>query len=162
MREAVKQVLLQVFEHQPVFTYLDDPMNPSYALAPKLREVLVERAPKDHKGEENGFSIFKRIPVFLEELKARLEEELPKARTKFGNGEFAMANRIKKCKIYLLYRFVRTEVGTELLRGEKNVSPGEDIEKVHDAINEGKLGAVLLRCLTNWKLSVEELINFNP
>ncbi|XVF88850.1 hypothetical protein PTKIN_Ptkin19aG0083900 [Pterospermum kingtungense] len=144
--------LLQVIEHQPVFTYLDDPMNPSYALMSKLREVLVERSLKDPKGNENGFSVFKRIPLFLEELQARLEEEIPKARRRFGNGEFAMANRIKKCSTYPIYGFVRTEVGTELLTGEKKVSPGEDIEKVYEAINEGKLGAVLMRCLTDWNL----------
>ncbi|PPS12203.1 hypothetical protein GOBAR_AA08441 [Gossypium barbadense] len=143
--------LLQVIEHQPVFSYLDDPMNPSYILLPKLRQVLVERALKDCKGDENGFSIFKRIPVFIEELKARLEEELPKARTKFGNGEFRIANRIEKCRSYPIYGFVRTEIGTQLLIGEKRVSPGEDIEKVYEAINEGKLGAVLMRCLTNWQ-----------
>ncbi|XVF35091.1 hypothetical protein REPUB_Repub18cG0114800 [Reevesia pubescens] len=60
----------------------------------------------------------RRIPVFLEELKTRLEEELPKARTRFG-----MANRIKKCMTYPVYEFVRIEVGTELLNDEKNVSP---------------------------------------
>ncbi|KAL4284836.1 hypothetical protein GQ457_16G002610 [Hibiscus cannabinus] len=143
--------LLQVIEHQPVFSYLDDPMNPSYTLLPKLREVLVERALEDRKGNEHGFSIFQRIPVFIEELKARLEEEIPKARAKFGNGEFGVANRIEKCRTYPIYGFVRKEVGTDLLVGEKKVSPGEDIEKVCEAINEGKLGAVFMRCLNNWK-----------
>ncbi|XVE54023.1 hypothetical protein DITRI_Ditri03aG0049200 [Diplodiscus trichospermus] len=145
--------LLQVIDHLPVFSYLDDPMNPSYALLPKMREILVERALKDPKGNENGFSIFKRIPIFIEELKARLEEALPKARSRFGEGQPAIANRIKKCRTYPIYGFVRTEVGTELLTGEKKVSPGEDIEKVLEAINEGKLGAVLMKCLTDWKLS---------
>ena len=45
--------LLQVVEHQPVFSYLDDPTNPSYALLPKLQEVLVKRAFKDSKSENN-------------------------------------------------------------------------------------------------------------
>ncbi|KAF2304075.1 hypothetical protein GH714_026880 [Hevea brasiliensis] len=43
--------LLQVVEHQPVFSYLDDPTNPSYALLPKLQEVLVKKALKDPKSE---------------------------------------------------------------------------------------------------------------
>ncbi|KAF2304070.1 hypothetical protein GH714_026861 [Hevea brasiliensis] len=146
--------LLQVVEHQPVFSYLDDPTNPSYALLPKLQEVLVKKALKDPKSEradENGYTIFKRIPVFMEELKARLEEEVSKARGRFDGGEFAIANRIKKCRTYPIYEFVRSEVGTELLSGEKKVSPGEDIEKVHEAINEGKLGEVLIKCLADWK-----------
>lgn len=146
--------LLQVIEHQPVFSYLDDPTNPSYALLPKLREVLVERALKDPKADsenDKGYSIFKRIPIFLEELKTKLGEEVVKARERFENGDFPIANRIKKCRTFPIYRFVRTEVGTEILTGAKKASPGEHIEKVYEAINEGKLGNVLMNCLTNWK-----------
>ncbi|KAL0015026.1 hypothetical protein SO802_002095 [Lithocarpus litseifolius] len=146
--------LLQVIEHQPVFSYLDDPTNPSYALLPKLREVLVERALQDPKADsenDKGYSIFKRIPIFLEELKTKLGEEVVKARERFENGDFPIANRIKKCRTFPIYRFVRTEVGTEILTGAKKVSPGEHIEKVYEAINEGKLGNVLMNCLTNWK-----------
>ncbi|XP_031288037.1 phenylalanine ammonia-lyase-like [Pistacia vera] len=143
--------LLQVVEHQPVFSYLDDPTNPHYAFLPKVQEVLVAKALPDSKANENGYSIFKRIPVFMEELKARLEEEISKARERFGNGDVSIANRIKKCRTYAIYRFVREEVGTEILSGAKKVSPGEDIEKVYEAINEGKLGDVLINCLSNRK-----------
>nr|WDY61286.1 phenylalanine ammonia-lyase [Passiflora edulis f. flavicarpa] len=149
--------LLQVVEHQPVLSYIDDPINPSYSLLPKLRDVLVDRALNDPTAEdatENGYSMFKRIPVFMEELKARLEQDVPKARERFDRGESAMTNRIKHCKTYPVYQFVRTEVGTELLNGEKKVSPGEDIEKVHEAINEGKLGDVVMKCLIDWKGTV--------
>ncbi|KAJ7955942.1 Phenylalanine ammonia-lyase [Quillaja saponaria] len=146
--------LLQVVEHLPIFSYLDDPTNPSYTLFPKLREVLVERALKDPKSEsakEEGYSIFKRITKFLDELKARLGEEVATARTRFDNDDFPIANRIKKCRTYPIYRFVRTEVGTELLSGAKKVSPGENIEQVYEAMNEGKLEEVLVKCLTQWK-----------
>jgi phenylalanine ammonia-lyase len=147
--------LLQVIEHLPVFSYLDDPTNPSYALLSQLREVLVEKALEDpskgENGSDEGFSIFKRIPVFLDELKARLGEEVTKARERFEKGDFPVANRIKKCRTYPIYRLVRSEVGTELLSGAKKVSPGEDIEKVYEAINGGKLGDVVVKCLTNWK-----------
>lgn len=186
MREAVKQVvlqvvrktlyanedgsllesrfcekeLLQVVENQPVFAYIDDPTNPSYALVPKLREVVVERALKEVNtkaecGDEKGYSVFKRIPVFVEELETRLGEEVAKARERFdGGGDRLIANRIEKCRTYPVYRFVRSEVGTELLSGAKRVSPGEDIEKVYEAINEGKLGDVLMKCLSDWDGSV--------
>ncbi|KAL5572413.1 hypothetical protein UlMin_022010 [Ulmus minor] len=150
--------LLQVIEHQPVFSYLDDPTNPSYSLIPKLREVLVERALKDPKSEisneEKGYSIFKRIPIFLEELNSRLGEEVTKARERFENGDFQIGNSIEKCRTYPIYSFVRNEVGTELLSGAKRVSPGEDIEKVYEAINGGKLGGVLMKCLRDWNGSV--------
>ncbi|KAF8364579.1 hypothetical protein HHK36_021813 [Tetracentron sinense] len=147
--------LLQVIEHQPVFSYLDDPTNPSYALMLQLREVLVEKALKEPKAEEDqgsiGYSIFKRIPIFQDELKAKLGVEIAKARERFDNGDFPIANRIKNCRTYPVYGFVRKEVGTELLSGEKKESPGEQIEKVYDAMNEGKLGDVLMKCLAFWR-----------
>lgn len=147
--------LLQVIEHEAVFSYIDDPTNTSYALIPKLLEVLVERAlkgasaDKGEHGNETGVTIFRRIPGFLEELKAKLEEEVESARGRFENGDFAVENRIKKCSTYPIYHFVRTEVGTQLLSGAKRVSPGEDIEKVVDAINGGKIGEVVTKCLKN-------------
>ncbi|KAA8523288.1 hypothetical protein F0562_009711 [Nyssa sinensis] len=147
--------LLQIVEHQPVFSYLDDPTNPSYALLPQLRQVLVDRALKDSKTEDQvnkngGYLVFKRIPVFLEELEARLGEAVSKGRQRFENGEFSIENRIKKCRTFPVYEFLREEIGTELLSGAKKVSPGEDIEKVYEAINEGKLGDVLMKCLVFW------------
>lgn len=149
----------QVIEHQPVFSYLDDPTNPSYSLMLQLREVLVEKAlttkeaAKQGGSEEadEGYSVFKRIPVFQEELKAGLQEEVLKARDRFDAGDFPIANRIKKCRTYPIYRFVRTEVGTEMLSGAKKISPGECIEKVYDALGDGKLGEVLMKCLSSWR-----------
>ncbi|KAL4195904.1 hypothetical protein AMTRI_Chr04g243370 [Amborella trichopoda] len=141
--------LLQVVDHQPVFSYLDDPANPSYALLLQLREVLVEKSLKGEK-EGDGFTIFKRIDVFQEELKARLREEIPKARERFDAGDFPVPNRIKRCRTYPVYKFVRSEMGTAFLSGTKKVSPGEEIEKVYEGISEGKLGNVLLQCLSFW------------
>ncbi|XP_077240986.1 phenylalanine ammonia-lyase 2-like [Tasmannia lanceolata] len=145
--------LSQVIDHQPVFSYIDDPTNPSYSLMLQLREVLVEKSlegSKEKEEKEDGYSVFKRIPIFQKELKEGLEKEIPIAREKFYNGDFPIANRIKKCRTYPIYRFVRTEVGTELLSGAKKVSPGEDIEKVYEAIGEGKLGEVVMKCLAFW------------
>ncbi|KAK9142246.1 hypothetical protein Syun_011646 [Stephania yunnanensis] len=182
MREAVKQILLQVvrktlyvaqdgslldarfcekdlilvIEHLPVFSYIDDPTNSSYALLQKLREVLVDKALNDEPkpAKENQvskeYSIFKQIPMFQNELKARLGSDVAKARERFDNAEFLIENRIKKCRTYPIYEFIRNGVGTELLSGEKKISPGEHIEKVYEAINEGQLGDVLKKCLGSW------------
>ncbi|KAF3439649.1 hypothetical protein FNV43_RR17927 [Rhamnella rubrinervis] len=154
--------LLQVVEHLPVFSYLDDPVNPAYALLPKLREVIVERALKDDKAEDandRNYSIFKRIPIFMEELKGGLGEVVAKARERFDNGDHQIGNRIMKCRTYPIYRFVRSEVGTGLLSGAKRVSPGEDIEKVYEALNENKLGAVLIKCLRDWNGSTDSYLS---
>lgn len=147
--------LVRVAEHHPVFSYLDDPTNPACALLPKLREVIVDRALMDHKAEDSdirNLSIFKCIPIFMEELKARLGEEVPRARERFDRGDYdqPIENRIKKCRTYPIYKFVRSEAGTELLSGAKKTSPGEHIEKVYEAINEEKLGDVLKKCLVDW------------
>ncbi|KAJ9688028.1 hypothetical protein PVL29_013996 [Vitis rotundifolia] len=144
--------LLQVVESLPVFSYLDDPTNPSYSFLPQLRDVLVERALKDPKSTDSaGYSSFKRIPIFQEELEEKLVEKISKARERLDNGGFPITNRIKKCRTYPIYGFVRKEVGTKLLSGENKVSPGEDIEKVYEAINDGKLGDVLMKCLAFWR-----------
>ncbi|XP_072978935.1 phenylalanine ammonia-lyase 2-like [Typha angustifolia] len=140
--------LLQVVERQPVFSYIDDPGNPAYALMLQLREVLVDKA---LEGSEEGMAAFKRIPKFQEELRERLKEEVEKARERFANGDFIVGSRIRKCRTYPVYKFVREEVGTEMLTGEKKVSPGEYIEKVYEAIGEGKLGGVILGCVGTWR-----------
>jgi len=159
--------LLQVIDHQPVFSYIDDPTNPSYALMLQLREVLVDESLRlsclgkdgesDHNLEAADASgvlsnwVFGRIPLFQQELKARLEDEVPKARERFDKGDFPIANRINKCRTYPIYRFVRSELGTDLLTGPKWRSPGEDIEKVFEGICEGKMGEVILKCLDAWR-----------
>ncbi|KAG9457725.1 hypothetical protein H6P81_002233 [Aristolochia fimbriata] len=168
MRESVKRVVVQtsrktlysysdgslletrfcekelsaVVDRSPVFSYLDDPNS----LLQQLREVLVQRSLKGEKKDTaEGYAVFKRIPVFEEELKMRLEAEVPRAR----ESEFQIPNRIEKCRTYPIYRFVREEVGTELLSGGKKVSPGEHIEKVYEAIGEDRLGDVLVKCLSS-------------
>ncbi|CAA7401285.1 unnamed protein product [Spirodela intermedia] len=140
--------LLQVVECQPVFSYIDDPANPSYALLLQLREVLVE---KSLNKSEDGYAVFTRIPIFQEELKARLSEEVPQARQRFEKGDFLVAHRARKCRTYPIYKLVRSVAGAEFLTGEKKISPGECIEKVVDAIDEGKLGDALSTCLAMWR-----------
>ncbi|XP_008791889.1 phenylalanine ammonia-lyase-like [Phoenix dactylifera] len=140
--------LIRVVEKQPVFSYIDDPGNPAYALMLQLREVLVENA---LEGSDAGMVMFKRIPEFQEELRQRLREDVGKARERFGNGDFMVENRIKKCRTYPVYKLAREELGTELLTGEKKASPGEYIEKVYQAMGEGKVGSVVIGCVEGWR-----------
>nr|AAW80643.1 phenylalanine ammonia lyase [Struthiopteris spicant] len=136
--------LMKVVEYQPIFSYIDNPSNPNYALMMQLRETLVEQAMKDT-------SLFRRIPIFEAHLKKRLDEEVPKARERFEKGDYAMASRISKCRTYPLYKFVREELGTDLLRGNASRSPGEDIEKLFMAMVDGKVLLPMMKCMEGWR-----------
>jgi phenylalanine ammonia-lyase len=139
-----KEELVQLVERLPVFSYIDDPGNPDGKLVSQLRDVLVQKA---LKGSGDCTEALKMVPKFQEELQKGLEVELARARERFANGDYVVGMRIKKCKTYPVYRFVREEVGTEMLTGEKEVSPGEYIEKVYEAIKEGQIDGVIVECI---------------
>jgi phenylalanine ammonia-lyase len=144
--------LLMVVERQPVFSYIDDASSETYPLMQKLKQVMVDYALKYPKNEKlESTSVFQRIPVFEKELKASLDVVIPSIREAYDTkGYSSVPNRIQECRTYPLYKFVRSELGTELLSGLKTVSPGQEIEKVYDAICEGKLVTPLLECIEGW------------
>ncbi|KAH7293018.1 hypothetical protein KP509_28G008100 [Ceratopteris richardii] len=145
--------LLCVVEKEHVFTYADDPANPGYPLMQRLRQVLVEhvmRNPDDERSEAT--SVMSRIPIFEEELRSQLASKLANVRASFEKGCPAIPNRIKECRSFPLYEFVREELGTQVLAGTRTHSPGQDFEVVFDAISDGLLLRPLLQCLSGWAL----------
>lgn len=144
--------LLRVVDHQPVFTYIDDPSSQTNPLMEKLRQVLVQYALKNPINEKDPeTSVFNRITAFEDELKERLAYEVPLVREAYDNkGISSIPNRIENCRTYPLYKFVRTGLKTQLLSGLRTISPGQEIEKVYDAICEGKHVAPLLQCIEGW------------
>ena len=104
----------------------------------KQRAVLVSHALKLHRDASSA--VFDRSPVFKAEVQVRLRIVVPLVREAYENkGLSSVANRIEECGTYPLYKFVRAELGTQLLSGLRMELPGTEVTKVFEVMSELKL-----------------------
>jgi phenylalanine ammonia-lyase len=144
----IEKSLLNVIEQGSVFTYQDEAHNSDNQLMRKLRLVLLDQLlATGGRVDESSAS---KIALFMEDLRTVLPKEMEAARIATEEGAAPVDNRIKECRSYPLYHFVRQDLGCVYLTGEKERSSGEEGEKVLAAIDQGKLIDPLLECLKEW------------
>eukprot|EP01018_Ginkgo_biloba_P036872 Gb_04830 [translate_table: standard] len=154
--ESMKKELVNAAKGIPVYSYLENPCDPSLPLLSKLRQTCLEcilRSPGSN--EVSHGPLVDKIREFEAQLMSELEAEMTATRLSYERTHPAIttvetarfSSRIRGSKLFPLYAFVRQELNTKLMTARTDHTPEEDVQKVFDAIIDGTITVPLLHCL---------------
>uniref|UniRef100_UPI00053CEE9A PHENYLALANINE AMINOMUTASE (L-BETA-PHENYLALANINE FORMING) n=1 Tax=Taxus chinensis TaxID=29808 RepID=UPI00053CEE9A len=149
-----KARLLYVAKAVPVYTYLESPCDPTLPLLLGLKQSCFDTILALHKkdGIETD-TLVDRLAEFEKRLSDRLENEMTAVRVLYEKKGHKTADnndalvRIQGSKFLPFYRFVREELDTGVMSARREQTPQEDVQKVFDAIADGRITVPLLHCL---------------
>lgn len=147
--ESIKGELINVARGIPVYTYLESPCDPSFPLVSALKQTFLDSILAFH-----DLQIVEQIQEFESHLKQRLEEELTATRLSYEQRTRIPMQEGSCCrtlihgsKFFALYAFIREELNTKMMTPRTDQTPQQDIQKVLDAIVDGRITVPLLQCL---------------
>lgn len=150
--ESIKGQLINVARGIPIYEYLESPCDPSFPLLSALKQTLFDSILAFH-----DIQIVDKIKEFESHLKQRLEEEITAIRLSYEQCThipmpegFCCRTLIHDSKFFPLYAFVREELKTKIMTPRTDNTPQEDIQKVFDAIVDGRITVPLLQCLNGF------------
>ncbi|GLJ13751.1 hypothetical protein SUGI_0219490 [Cryptomeria japonica] len=145
-----KEKLLNAARAVPVYTYLESPCDPSLPLVSALRQSCFDSILCLH--QKNGMesdTLVGKMKEFQRLVGVNLESAITAARLAYEKDCYVpdMYSPIEDSKFLPFYKFVRDGLKISLMSSRTEQTPQECVQKVFDAIADGRITVPLLECL---------------